>query len=92
VDHEALPKGIFPWEIYIENRKEIDSSDLTLYINSLVDKTLCPPDKLVVMAIAPNLNDWPHTDDPRYQSPEYEAQKRRDAERMLDQIEYSIRN
>jgi prolycopene isomerase len=90
VDHEALPKGIFPWEIYIENRKEIDSSDLTLYINSLVDKTLCPPDKLVVMAIAPNLNDWPHTDDPRYQSPEYEAQKRREAERMLDQIEYHI--
>ena len=37
----------------------IDSSDLTLYINALVDETLCPPGKLVVMAIAPNLEPWP---------------------------------
>ena len=43
VDCEGIPDGIFPWEIFLENRKVIDSSDLTLYINSLVDATLCPP-------------------------------------------------
>ena len=90
VDREAIPEDSFPWEIFIENRKIIDSSDLTLYINSLVDHSICPPDELVVMAISPNFCSWPHTDDPTYRSPEYEDQKRREAERMIDQIEQHI--
>lgn len=56
VDKQAIPSNALPWEIFIENRAEIDNTDLTLYINSLVDKTLSPSaDELVVMAIAPNL-------------------------------------
>ncbi|MGA2489396.1 MAG: NAD(P)-binding protein [Anaerolineales bacterium] len=90
VDRQGIPKDIYPWEIYIENRQGIDSTDLTLYINSLVDTTLCPADELVVMAIAPNMCDWPHPDDPRYQSADYEAQKQHEAGRMLDQIEGHI--
>jgi len=90
VDRRAIPENTYPWEIYIENRVVIDSSDLTLYINSLVDKTLCPEDELVVMAIAPNLCPWPHPDDPGYHSEEYEAQKQREAQRMIDQIEQHI--
>jgi prolycopene isomerase len=90
LDRKDLPEGLYPWEIFIENRKVIDSSDLTLYINSLVDTTLCPPDHLVVMAIAPNMCQWPHADDPGYHSPHYEAQKQREADRMLDQIELHI--
>jgi len=90
VDREGIPEGIYPWEIFIENRKVIDSSDLTLYINSLVDATLCPPDELVVMAIAPNMCEWPHADEPGYHSAEYEAQKQREAERMIDQIEQHL--
>jgi len=60
IDRQGIPENYYPWEIFIENRKVIDSSDLTLYINSLVDTTLCPPDELNVMAIAPNLRPWPH--------------------------------
>jgi len=90
VDRDAIPPGTYPWEIFIENREVIDSSDLTLYINSLVDATLCPPDHLVVMAIAPNMCHWPHSDDPGYHSAEYEAQKQREAMRMIDQIEQHI--
>ncbi|MBW6474938.1 MAG: FAD-dependent oxidoreductase [Anaerolineaceae bacterium] len=92
IDREGLPEDIFPWEIYIENRKVIDSSDLTLYINSLVDETLCQPDHLVVMVIAPNMQKWPHSTDPAYRSDEYENLKKREAERMLDQIEMHIPN
>lgn len=92
IDRKGLPDNIFSWEIYIENRKVIDSSDLTLYINSLVDATLCPPDHLVVMAIAPNMQEWPHPDEPDYHSEEYESLKKREAERMLDQIEMHIPN
>jgi hypothetical protein len=90
VDRQGIPANTFPWEIYIENREEIDSSDLTLYINSMVDSTLCPPDELVVMAIAPNMEAWPRPDDPGYRSAEYEEQKQREAGRMLDQIEQHI--
>jgi prolycopene isomerase len=87
---EGLTENLYPWEIFIENRKMIDSTDLTLYINSLVDATLCPPDHLVVMAIAPNMCQWPHADEPGYHSPEYESQKQCEAERMIDQIEQHI--
>jgi len=76
-----------PWEIFIENREVIDSSDVTLYINSLVDRTLCPPGKLVIMAIAPNMRQWPSPQDPSYRSEAYQALKQQEAERMLDQIE-----
>ncbi len=55
VDRAALPEDVLPWEVFIENRAEIDSSDLTLYINALVDATLCPPGKLVITAMG-----WGH--------------------------------
>ncbi|NLD42603.1 MAG: FAD-dependent oxidoreductase [Chloroflexi bacterium] len=42
VDRAALPEDVLPWEVFIEDRTVIDSTDLTLYINSLVDQTLCP--------------------------------------------------
>ncbi len=90
IDRQGIPENYYPWEIFIENRKVIDSSDLTLYINSLVDATLCPPDELDVMAIAPNLRSWPHPNDAAYHSKDYEEQKKQEAERMIDQIEQHI--
>ncbi len=87
VDAEALPAGRLPWEIFIENREVIDSSDLTLYINSLVDLTLGPPGKLVITAIAPNMCQWPSPQDAAYQSGAYQALKEQEAGRMIDQIE-----
>jgi prolycopene isomerase len=88
VDKQAVPPKAIPWEIFIENRAVIDSTDLTLYINSLVDLSLSPNmNELVIMAIAPNLCQWPASDDPKYHSEEYQTLKKREAERMLDQIE-----
>lgn len=87
VDRSALPDEIFPWEVFIENRTVIDSSDLTLYINALVDETLCPPGKLVITAIAPNFSDWPSADSPEYRSAAYRQHKQAQAQHMLDQIE-----
>lgn len=87
VDAEAVPPDTFPWEIFIENRAVIDSSDLTLYTNSLVDRTLAPEGQLVVMAIAPNMLQWPAPDSPEYPSAAYEEQKSQEADRTLAQIE-----
>ena len=87
VDRAALPADVLPWEVFIENRKVIDSSDLTLYVNALVDETLCPPDKLVITAIAPNLERWPAPGSAADRSDAYYAQKRTQAQRMLDQVE-----
>jgi prolycopene isomerase len=88
VDRAALPANVLPWEVFIENRAVIDSSDLTLYINALVDETLGPPGKLVIMAIAPNLKTWPSPQSPEYRSEGYQEQKKAEAQRMLDQIEH----
>jgi prolycopene isomerase len=88
VDRQAVPETAFPWEIFIENRAVIDSTDLTLYINSLVDHSLSPnADELVITVIAPNLCKWPASDSPQYHSDEYSDLKQREADRMLDQIE-----
>ena len=87
VDRAAFPEDILPWEVFIENRKVIDSSDLTLYINSLVDHSLSPTGKLAIMAIAPNLEKWPSPGSPEYKSVAYRSQKQAEAQRMLDQIE-----
>lgn len=87
VDRAALPEDILPWEVFIENRAVIDSSDLTLYINALVDETLGPPGKLVITAIAPNLESWPAPHSPEHRSELYERQKQAEAQRMLDQVE-----
>ena len=87
VDRAALPADVLPWEVFIENRAVIDSSDLTLYVNALVDETLGPPGKLVITAIAPNLEPWPGPGSAEDHSAAYFAQKRAQAQRMLDQIE-----
>ncbi|HEY9088302.1 MAG TPA: NAD(P)-binding protein [Anaerolineaceae bacterium] len=87
VDRAALPASVLPWEVFIENRAVIDSGDLTLYINALVDETLCPPDKLVITAIAPNLDAWPAPGDPQYKTAAYREQKQAHAQKMLDQVE-----
>ncbi len=87
VDRAALPADVLPWEVFIENRALIDSSDLTLYVNALVDETLCPPGKLVITAIAPNLEAWPAPGSAEDHSPAYFAQKQAQAQKMLDQIE-----
>jgi len=87
VDRSALPADAMPWEVFIENRDEIDSTDLTLYINSLVDETLAPPDQVAIMAISPNLESWPASNSPDYGSAAYRDQKQAAADRMLDQVE-----
>lgn len=88
VDKQAVPESAIPWEIFIENRAVIDCTDLTLYINSLVDRSLSPnADELVITVIAPNLCQWPAPDSPQYHSEEYAALKQSEADRMLDQIE-----
>ncbi len=87
VDRAALPADVLPWEVFIENRKVIDNSDLTLYVNSLVDATLGPPGKMVITAIAPNLEPWPRPGSPEDHSAAYFTQKKAQAQRMLDQVE-----
>ena len=87
VDAGAFPAGTYPWEIFIENRKEIDSTDLTLYINSLVDHTVSTRGKLEVLAIGPNLTPWPGSKNPEYQKKAYSELKKAEAEKVLDQIE-----
>ncbi|NLG27761.1 MAG: NAD(P)-binding protein [Chloroflexi bacterium] len=87
VDRAALPAGVLPWEVFIERAEAIDSTDLTLYVNSLVDETLAPAGQLAITAIAPNMEPWPAPTDPAYRTQAYADHKQQAAEGMLAQIE-----
>ncbi len=52
-----------------------------------MDETLGPPGKLVITAIAPNLEPWPAPGSPEDHPAAYFDQKQAQAQRMLDQIE-----
>jgi len=58
VKEEAIPGGTSPIEMLVGNPESIDESEVTVYIPSLEDKTLAPPDGHVVMAIGPTFESW----------------------------------
>ena len=58
VKAEAIPKNTCPIEMLAADPGVIDESEITLYILSIDDHTLCPPDQHVVIAIGPTLRDW----------------------------------
>ena len=58
VDKKVIPKGTAPIEMLAANPEAIDESEITVYILSIDDHTLCASDKHVVMAIGPSFRDW----------------------------------
>lgn len=58
VNSIVISKNTCPIEMLAANPNAIDESELTLYILSLDDRTLCPPKQHVVIAIGPSFRDW----------------------------------
>lgn len=88
VDASVIPPGTTPIEMFIGNPDTIDESEITVYILSIDDKTLCPEDKHVLVAIGPSFKSWPDSDlDGKYRTEKYLKQKQLEAERMTDVLE-----
>ncbi len=84
---EAIPAGTLPVEMLIADVKGVNSGDVTLYISSLDDPSICPPGTHAITVIAPSDQQWPAPTDPAYRSQAYKTQKRAAAEKILTQIE-----
>ena len=58
VDKRVIPKDTAPIEMFAANPKAIDESEITVYILSIDDRTICDENKHVVIAIGPSFRDW----------------------------------
>jgi len=58
VDKEVIPEDTLPIEMLVGNPDQIDESEVTVYIFSIDDKTLCPEDGHVITAIGPTFENW----------------------------------
>lgn len=58
VDKNVIPEETAPIEMLVGNPDYLDESEVTAYILSIDDKTLCKEDEHTVVAIGPTKEDW----------------------------------
>lgn len=82
IHSSVIPKDTCPIEMLASKSGAIDESEVTIYIPSIDDHTLCPANQHVVTAIGPSFLKWEKKD-----SATYEKQKDRETQRMLHLLE-----
>lgn len=91
VDKKVFPVDINAVEYYVRDTTQIDMGDITLYIPSVDDHSLGPPDEHIITMFSPAPNqNWPRPFEDGYQTPDYEKEKKRRAELILDEVEKRI--
>lgn len=81
-DSSVIPKDTCPIEMLAANPDAIDESEITVYIFSMDDHTICPKGQHAVIAIGPSFRDW-DTKNPK----NYEAQKQEEIKRITAVLE-----
>jgi prolycopene isomerase len=84
---EAIPADTLPVEMLIDDIKGVNPGDLTLYISSLDDPSICPPGTHAMTTIAPSPEPWPSPWSKEYRTAAYRERKAAAVDRTLDQIE-----
>ena len=84
VKAEAIPPGTLPVEMLIADIEGVNQGDLTLYISSLDDPSICPPGTHVITTIAPSPEPWPSPWSKEYRTAAYRERKTAAVERTLD--------
>lgn len=87
VKNEAFPKGTLPIEMLITEKSHIEESELTVYLLSMDDETLCPPEYQVMVVIGPSFKQWPSGKKNGYQEESYQRMKEEEEERILNTLE-----
>ena len=82
VDRRVIPEGTAPVEMLVGNPDSLDENEVTAYILSIDDRTLCDEDGHVVVAIGPTFANWfdGNTDD-------YLLRKEREKARLVGVLE-----
>lgn len=58
IDRQAIPGDTIPIEMLVGNPDQLDDSEVTVYIPSIDDRTVCGEDGQVVIAIGPTFESW----------------------------------
>lgn len=87
VDAEVVPEGTPPILMFVEDMHNITGNDITIYISSIDDPSLCPEGMHSITIVQPSMIKWPRPFDPKYRSDEYQKLKREETEKLLDQAE-----
>jgi len=66
VDRIAIPAHAQPIEMLVGNPEAIDESEVTVYLPSIDDPSICAADEHVVEAIGPSFGDWTGLSDEAY--------------------------
>lgn len=82
VDREVIPEGTLPIEMLIGNPEEIDESEVTAYILSIDDRTLCAEDEHTVLLIGPSFENWD-----ALEGEAYRRRKEQEQERLIEVAE-----
>jgi len=76
VDRNVIPKDTAPIEMLVKNPDMLDESEVTAYIMSIDDRTLCAEDEHTVIAIGPTFENWNTENAEAYQKKKHLEQNR----------------
>jgi prolycopene isomerase len=82
VDRGAIPEDTAPVEMLVGNPEALDESEVTAYILSIDDRTLCAEDEHTVVAIGPTFEQWNGLD-----RKDYLQKKKKEQERLVAVLE-----
>ena len=82
VDKKIIPEDTAPIEMLVGNPQKLDESEVTAYILSIDDRTLCKEDEHTVVAIGPTFENWDIKD-----PIEYKKKKQTEQERLIMTLE-----
>jgi prolycopene isomerase len=68
VDRAVIPEDTAPVEMLVGNPEHIDESEVTVYLFSIDDRSLCAEDAHAIMAIGPTFQNWAGVDETEYQN------------------------
>ena len=93
VDRAVIPLDTLPIELLVGNPDKLDESEITVYIPSIDDLTLCEPDGHVLMAIGPSFENWEIINRAEYLAKKKKEQLRLEAvlEKRFPGIQAAIR-
>jgi carotene isomerase len=87
VDPKAFPEDTRPMEIIIEDPDNVEGHGITVYIPTLEDPGVSPPDLYSVTISVVSSASWPRPGEPAYQSEAYRRLKEEEAEKALLRVE-----
>lgn len=87
VDRHTIPEDTAPIEMLVGNPDKLDESEVTAYILSIDDRTLCDQDEHTVIAIGPTFENWDNLDNKAYSH-----KKKKEQDRLIEVLEKRFPN